>query len=201
MSHPSGSPVGGGAQPYGQPGTGYTQSGATGYAPPPSAAEYNQAQYLDEQPMTAEGHPDVEGTSVGTLISEVTRDLSTLMRQEVELAKAEIKAEANKATDEVKAQTGKAGKGVGMLVGAGVAGLMVAVFLSCAIWWALENVMDAGLAALIVTVLWIVIAAVLASMGRKQLKTIDFSKLKQLNPKPEQTVETLQQVPGALKPN
>ncbi|MFQ1000626.1 phage holin family protein [Modestobacter sp. SSW1-42] len=205
MSHPAGGPVGGGATPYGQPSTGYTQSGATGYAPPPNAGEYdaqhNQAQYLDDQPMTADGHPDVEGTSVGTLISEVTRDLSTLMRQEVELAKAEIKAEANKATAEVKAQTGKAGKGVGMLVGAGVAGLMVAVFLSCAIWWGLENVMDAGLAALIVTVLWVVIAAVLASMGRKQLKTIDFSRLKQLNPKPEQTVETLQQVPGALKPN
>ena len=82
-----------------------------------------------------------------------------------------------------------------------VAGLMVAVFLSCALWWALENVMDAGLAALIVAVIWIVIAAVLASMGRKQLKTIDFSGLKNINPKPEQTVETLQQVPGALKPN
>ena len=205
MSHPSGGPVGGGATPYGQPGTGYTQSGATGYAPPPIAAEYdaqhNQAQYLDDQPMTSDGHPDVEGTSVGQLISEVTRDLSTLMRQEVELAKAEIKAEANKATAEVKAQTGKAGKGAGLLAGAGVAGLMVAVFLSCALWWALENVMDAGLAALIVAVVWIVIAAVLASMGRKQLKTIDFSRLKQLNPKPEQTVETLQQVPGALKPN
>ncbi|NEK94338.1 phage holin family protein [Modestobacter muralis] len=151
--------------------------------------------------MTADGHPDVEHTSVGNLIGGVTQDFSELMRLELALAKAELRAEANKATAEVKAQTGKAGKGVGMLVGAAVAGLMVLVFLSCAIWWALENVMDAGLAALIVTVLWVVIAAVLASMGRKALKTIDFSGLKHLNPKPEQTVETLQQVPGALKPN
>ena len=197
MSHPAGSPVGGGAQPYGQPGTGYAQTGATGYAPP-STTEYdaqdNQAQYLEEQPMTADGHPDVEGTSVGTLISEVTRDLSTLMRQEVELAKAEIRADANKATAEVKAQGGKAGKGAGMLVGAGYGGHMVALFLSLALMWALGSAMPLGWAALIV-------AAVLFVTGRKQLKTISFAGLKNINPKPEQTVETLQQVPGALKPH
>ena len=203
MSHPSGAS---GATPYGQPGTGYVPGGTTGYAAPPAADEYayaNTAEPLGNtaQPMTDEGHPDVEGTSVGQLIGDVTRDLSTLMRQELELAKAELRADANKATDEVKAQAGKAGKGAGLLAGAGVAGLMLAVFLSCALWWALENVMDAGLAALIVAVLWGIIAAVLLSMGRKQLKTIDFTRLKQINPKPEQTVETLQQVPGALKPN
>jgi F0F1-type ATP synthase assembly protein I len=203
VSHPSGA---GGAQPYGQPGTGYVQGGSTGYAAPPTQDEYaygNTAAPLGNtaQPMTEEGHPAVEGTSVGQLIGDVTRDLSTLMRQELELAKAELRADANKATDEVKAQGSKAGKGAGMLAGAGVAGLMLAVFLSCALWWALENVMDAGLAALIVAVLWGVIAAVLFVVGRKQLKTIDFSGLKNINPKPEQTVETLQQVPGALKPN
>jgi F0F1-type ATP synthase assembly protein I len=208
VSHPSGAGSTGGtggAQPYGQPGTGYVQSGTTGYAPPPTGDQYgygNTAQPLGEaQPMTDEGHPAVDDVSVGTLLSEVSRDLSTLMRQELELAKAELRADANKATDEVKAQTGKAGKGAGMLAGAAVAGLMLAVFLSCALWWGLENVMDAGLAALIVAVIWGIIAAVLASMGRKVLKTIDFSGLKRINPKPEQTVETLQQVPGALKPN
>jgi hypothetical protein len=205
VSHPAGSPVGGGAQPYGQPGTGYTQSGATGYAPPPSpdeyAAQHNQAQYLEEQPMTSDGHPDVEGTSVGTLISEVTRDLSTLMRQEVELAKAEIKADANKATAEIKAQGGKAGKGAGMLAGAGYGGHMVALFLSLALMWALGSAMPLGWAALIVAVVWGIVAAVLFVTGRKQLKLISFAGLKNINPKPEQTVETLQQVPGALKPN
>jgi hypothetical protein len=200
VSQPTGA---GGAHQY-QPGTGYVQETA-GYASPPSTEQYgygNTAQPLgDAQPMTEDGHPDVEGTSVGQLIGDVTRDLSTLMRQELELAKAELRADANKASEEVKAQAGKAGKGAGLLGGAGFAGIMLAVFLSCALWWALENVMDAGLAALIVAVLWGVIAAVLYSMGRKQLKTIDFTRLKQINPKPEQTVETLQQVPGALKPN
>jgi hypothetical protein len=202
VSHPTGA---GGAQPYGQPGTGYVQSGSTSYAPPPTADEYSYgaaAQPLgDAQPMTDEGHPDVEGTSVGALLGEVSKDLSTLMRQELELAKAEIKAEANKASQELKTEAGKAGKGAGMLGGAGFAGYMVALFLSCALWWGLENVMDAGLAALIVAVLWGIVAAVLYSMGRKELKKIDLSRLKQLNPKPEQTVDTLQQVPSALKPS
>lgn len=132
-----------------------------------------------QAPDAAAG-PDVAATSVGELIGEVTKDLSTLMRQEVELAKAEIKVEVSKAA-----------KGVGMLGGAGLAGLMLVLFLSNALWWALENIMDAGLAALIVAVLWGIIAAVLFVVGR--------GKLKQVNPKPERTVETVQQIPDALK--
>ncbi len=133
-------------------------------------------------PTTDAGRPDVEGVSVGALIGEVTKDLSTLMRQELELAKVELKVEAK-----------KAGQGAGMFGAAGFAGYMVLMFLSFALWWALENLMDAGLAALIVAVLWGIAAAVGLSMGRK--------KLKQVNPKPERTVDTLSDVPGALKPN
>jgi hypothetical protein len=133
-------------------------------------------------PMTAEGRPDVEGTSVGQLLGEVSKDLSTLMRQELELAKAELKVEAK-----------KAGQGAGMFGAAGFAGYMVLLFLSFALWWALENVMDAGLAALIVAVIWAVIGAVAFVIGRKRFREV--------NPKPERTVDTLQQVPGALKPN
>jgi len=68
--------------------------------------------------------PAVANTSVGALISDVTSDLSTLMRQELELAKAEVKQEAV-----------KAGRAAGMLGGAGFAGYMVALFLSIALWW------------------------------------------------------------------
>jgi hypothetical protein len=130
--------------------------------------------------VDANGRPDVSSTSVGTLISEVTNDLSTLMRQELELAKAELKQEAS-----------KTGKAAGMLGGAGFAGYMVALFLSIALWWALANGMDEGWAALIVAVLWAVIAAVLFTVGRK--------KLREVNPKPERTVQTLKEVPDALK--
>ena len=198
MSNPyTGGTSGAPAPPYGEPGVG--QGGATSYTPPAPEPQYA---YGDpDQPLTDDGHPDVEGTSVGQLIGEVTRDLSTLMRQELELAKAEVRAEATKAGNEVKAQGAKAGKGAGMLAGAGYAGHMVALFLSIALWWALSHLVGHSWSALIVAVLWGVVAAVLYSMGRKQLKQIDFTRLKQVNPKPERTMETLQQVPGALKPN
>jgi hypothetical protein len=124
--------------------------------------------------------PDVSETSVGALIGEVTNDLSTLMRQELDLAKAELKQEAS-----------KTGKAAGLLGGAGFAGYMVALFLSIALWWALANGMDEGWAALIVAAIWAVIAAVLFSIGRKRMRDV--------NPKPERTVETLKEVPDALK--
>jgi Putative Actinobacterial Holin-X, holin superfamily III len=126
------------------------------------------------------GRPDVENLSVGDLMGNVSRDLSTLLRQELTLAKAELKVEA-----------GKAGRGTGMLAGAGIAGWMVLLFLSIALWAGLSNVMDAGWAGLIVAVLWGVIGAVLYSGGRRQLR--------QVNPKPEQTAATLKNVPDALK--
>ena len=122
----------------------------------------------------AAGPPDVEGRSVGDLLGEVTGDLSKLMRQEVALAKVEMKEEAVKA--------GKAG---GMLGGAGAVGYLVLVFLSLALMFALDNVMGIGWAALVTAVLLAIVAAVLFVAGR--------NKLKQVNPKPEQTVETLKE--------
>ncbi len=85
---------------------------------------------------------------MGQLISEVSRDLSTLMRQEVELAKAEVRQEVV-----------KTGKAAGLLGGAGFAGYMVLLFLSIAAWWGLANVMDQGWAALIVAGIWAVTGA------------------------------------------
>jgi hypothetical protein len=133
-------------------------------------------------PTTEEGRPDVEDTSVGTLIGEVTKDLSVLMRQELELAKVEMKAEAK-----------KAGQGAGMFGAAGLAGYMTLLFLSIALWWALSHLVGHSWSALIVAVLWGVIGAVAFVMGKK--------KFEQVNPKPERTVDTLSQVPSALKPN
>jgi uncharacterized membrane protein YqjE len=167
-----------GATPAGTP-QGYADPAPQNYA-----ADYSQGAHSGSMgtPMTDAGHPDVEGVSVGALIGEVAKDMSTLMRQELDLAKVELRAEAK-----------KAGAGAGMFGAAALAGYMVLMFLSFALWWALENVMDAGLAALIVAVLWGIVAAVTGVMGR--------NKFRQVNPKPERTVETLQQVPGALKPN
>ena len=123
---------------------------------------------------------DVSNASVGELIGEVTRDLSTLMRQELDLAKAEVKQEASKAA--------KAG---GMLGAAGFAGYMVLLFASIAAWQGLAEVMPSGWAALIVAVVWGIVGGVLFAVGRKRMSEV--------NPKPERTVETVSEVPGALK--
>ena len=129
---------------------------------------------------TAVTSPDVANASVGELLGHVAQDLSTLMRQEIELAKAEVKQEVTKTA-----------KGAGMLGGAGFAGYMVVLFASIAAWWGLANLMDQGWAALVVTGIWAVIGAVLFVVGRGQLK--------QVNPKPEQTVETVKELPDTLK--
>jgi hypothetical protein len=124
--------------------------------------------------------PDVTNASVGELLGHVAQDLSTLMRQELELAKAEVKQEVTKTA-----------KGAGMLGAAGFAGYMVLLFGSIAAWWGLANLMDQGWAALIVTGIWAVIGAVLFAVGRGQLK--------QVNPKPERTVETVKEIPDTIK--
>lgn len=125
-------------------------------------------------------HQKAENTSLGDLLGEVTRDLSTLMRQEVELAKAEAKQSAT-----------RAGKGGGMLAGAGVAGHFVLLFASLALMFALGAIMPLGWAAVILAVIWGITAAVLASIGRKELKQVKGLP---------QTGETLSEIPPTLKP-
>jgi hypothetical protein len=134
---------------------------------------------IPEMPPSA-AHQKADNASLGELLGDVTRDLSTLMRQEVELAKAELKQSAT-----------KAGKGGGMLAGAGVAGHFVLVFLSLALMFALGALMPLGWAAVIVAVIWAIIAAILASIGRKELKQIQGMP---------QTGETLSEIPPTLKP-
>ena len=132
--------------------------------------------------MTAprERSDQVAETSVGELISDISNDLSQLFRQEVELAKAELKQEAS-----------KAGKAAGMLGGAAFAGYLAVVLLSFALVFALSNVMDGGWAALIVAVIWAIIGAVLYANGRKKLKDVE--------PVPRRTVDTIKEDAQWLK--
>jgi Na+/melibiose symporter-like transporter len=120
-------------------------------------------------------------TSLGDLFGEVTRDVSTLMRQEIELAKAEITQSAK-----------KTGKGAGLLGGAGYAALMAVLFLSIALWWGLGHLIDNGWSAVVVAVLWGIIALVFYLIGRKELKEVRGAP---------QTVDSLKRVPEALKRN
>ena len=121
---------------------------------------------------------EADRPSIGDLLGDVSRDLSDLVRQELELAKAEARESAV-----------KAGKGAGMLAGAATSGHFVLLFLSIAGWWAIGNSTGRGWAALIVTAVWAVIAAVLALLGKQELTTI-----RGLN----RTAETVKKIPPAV---
>jgi uncharacterized membrane protein YqjE len=109
---------------------------------------------------TEPGGPDPR--SLGEIVGDITSGMSALIRQEMELARTELKQEIR-----------TVGKGAGMLGGAGVAGHLMLFFLSLTVVYLLDNWMPIELAALIVTVLWGIAAAVLAARGRKQLKEAD----------------------------
>ncbi len=126
--------------------------------------------------------PPGEGQTIGELLSNVTSDLSNLMRQEVELAKAEAKQSAT-----------NMGKGAGMFAGAGLAANLMLTFGSLALAWWLGSLLgdSLGWGALIVAVLWGLVAAVLALSGKKNVKDVGM----------QQTVETTAKIPNALKGN
>ncbi|HEX6888410.1 MAG TPA: phage holin family protein [Candidatus Nanopelagicales bacterium] len=126
------------------------------------------------------GRSDVTQQSLGELVSNISETTTRLLRQEVALAKAETKQELV-----------VAGRGVGMLAGAGALGLVALIMLSMALVDWLSDAMDPGWAYLLVFALWVVVAAVLASAGRKALK--------QVNPVPERTAETLREIPEAVR--
>ncbi len=128
-----------------------------------------------------DGARRAEDRSIGEILSDVTTDLSTLMRQELELAKAELKQTAT-----------RAGTGAGLFGGAAIAGHMVLLFLSISLWWALGMLIGHGWSGLIVAVVWGIVAAVLAVRGRKEM-----AKVRGV----PQTAETVSRIPDALKGN
>jgi uncharacterized membrane protein YqjE len=117
--------------------------------------------------------PVPEELSLGELVGRMSSDLSALFRQEMELAKVELKEEAAKAS-----------KGVGLFGGAGLAGYMTLVLLSFAAAWGLAEAVAAGWAFLIVGAVWAVAAAVLFTSGRKRFQAVHG---------PQQTKETVKE--------
>ncbi|MEV7608478.1 phage holin family protein [Microbacterium sp. NPDC089320] len=120
-------------------------------------------------------------TSIGDLLGEVSRDISTLMRQEVALAKAELKDAASKSA-----------KGAGLMGAAGYGALMAVFFLSVALWWALGELVGGGWSAVIVALIWAIIAGILFAVGRGQLAKVEGVP---------QTVDTLKEIPETLRRN
>jgi hypothetical protein len=79
-----------------------------------------------------------------------------------------------------------------MLAGAGVAGHMVLLFLSISVWWGLGSSIGRGWSALVVAAVWLVVAAVLAAVGRSEMKSVSGVP---------QTTETIKKIPNAARGN
>jgi uncharacterized membrane protein YqjE len=118
---------------------------------------------------------DLRRHSTGDLVKELSDQTTILVRQEIELAKAEL------------TQKGKIlGAGAGMLGGAALVALLMLGVLTALILSLLDKAMDFSLAALIVTIVYAAIAAVLALAGRERIK-------QGMPPAPEETVETVKE--------
>jgi hypothetical protein len=138
--------------------------------------------YADQAPPRRDyaDMPEAAGNkSIGEAISDVTRDMSVLVQQELALAKAEARESAS-----------RAGQTAGMFAGAAVAAFLFVVFLSIALWVTISDNTGPAWAAVIVAVIWLVAAAVLFAVARAQVKKISGLP---------QTTETVRQVPNALK--
>lgn len=102
-----------------------------------------------------------ETPTLGELVGNLSRDMATLVRQELQLARIEIKDELSRSS--------RAG---GMLGGTAFAGYLAVVMVSFAIAWGLAEAMPAGLAFLVVGLVYAAVAYALYQRGREELKQV-----------------------------
>lgn len=121
------------------------------------------------------GGTDLRDRPIGDLLKQLSEETTTLVRQELELAKAEV-AEKGK----------KAGTGAGMFGGAGVAAFLGLGAITAALIAALDAAMPLWLAALIVGLLWLAVAGVLALQGKNKVQEAT-------PPVPEQATESVKE--------
>ena len=125
--------------------------------------------------MTAEPDNELRDHSTGDLLKRLSTETTTLVRQEIELMKAELAQKAK-----------PAGIGAGMFGGAGLFGLGAFLALTAFFIALLDGAMPIWLAALVVAVVYGAIAGVLALRGRQ--------KVKEATPvAPEQTMESVKE--------
>lgn len=124
--------------------------------------------------INGEGN-ELRSHSTGDLVKQLSEQTTTLVRKEIELAKAEL-------TEKGKV----AGQGAGMFAGAAVVGLLALGVLTTMILALLDKAMDLWVAALIVTVVYGALAALMAMAARDRVK-------RATPPAPEQTVETVKE--------
>jgi uncharacterized membrane protein YqjE len=118
---------------------------------------------------------ELRDRSVGELLKQLANETTTLMRQELELAKAEMREKA-----------GKAGPGFGMWGAAGAMALLALGALTAFLILALDGAMPNWLAALIVALVYGTIAGLLYLRGKQKVDEAG-------SPVPEQTIDTLKE--------
>jgi len=117
---------------------------------------------------------DGSGRSATTIIQDVVRDVGEMVRSELRLAKAEM-------TDKAR----QAGKGAGMLGGAAICGVFAGACFVAFCVWALALAMPWGIGALLMAVVLVCAGGAMYAGG--------CGKLKQVDPAPRQTIETLKE--------
>jgi uncharacterized membrane protein len=129
--------------------------------------------------MTTEPVKDTDPT-IGKLVSDASRDISTLVQKEIQLAKSELKVSVK-----------HGGTGIGLFAGAGFIAVLAIIMLSVAIAYFIHMTgLDLAWCFLIVFALYVAIAAVLALVGLKQVKQVKA---------PEKAISQGKQIPSALK--
>jgi uncharacterized membrane protein YqjE len=125
--------------------------------------------------MSTQDQNELRERPTGDLLKELSDHTTTLVKQEIDLAKAELSEKAK-----------KAGLGAGMFGGAGLFGVFAFAALTTCIIAALESPLNLWLAALIVAVVYAAVAGVLALQGRNKVKEVG-------PPVPEQTTESVKE--------
>jgi uncharacterized membrane protein YqjE len=100
--------------------------------------------------------------SLGELFSEMSENLSTLFRKEVQLAKVEAKEEVS-----------QLGSAAGIYAGAGVAALLTLTLLSFALAWWIDQALNTAVSFLIVGIIWAIVGLALMSAARKKMKDVE----------------------------
>jgi uncharacterized membrane protein YqjE len=125
--------------------------------------------------MTATRQEELHEQPIGELLKQLATETTTLVRQELDLAKAEMREKA-----------GKAGPGFGMIGAAGGVALLALGALTAFFVLALDGAMPNWLAALIVAIAYGAVATVLYMRGKERVDDAG-------SPAPRQTIETVKE--------
>ena len=131
--------------------------------------------------MSNEPVKDTDPT-LGKLVMDAQRDISSLISKEIQLAKSEIKVSVK-----------HGGVGLGLFAGAAFLGLLAIIMLSVAFAYFLHwngDGLDLQWAFSVVFLVYVLVAALLAYVGLRQVKKVKA---------PERAIEQGRQIPDALK--